>query len=78
MTQMENHKETAALSAEKEKKNKQIVPSARFTEKVMREFTGSAGEICACKASVLPIVRRAHDRRGRGDGDGEIGGAERW
>lgn len=29
----------------------------------------------ACKASILPILRRPHDGRGRGHGDGEAGGA---
>ena len=29
----------------------------------------------ACKASVLPILWRSHDGRGRGDGDEEMGGA---
>ena len=32
----------------------------------------------ARRHKVLPHVRRTHDGRSRGDGAGEIGGAERW
>ena len=30
------------------------------------------------KRKFLPILRRSHDGRGRADGDGEVGGVERW